>query len=205
MHFFFTLCFNVSLGALFGGFLHTHGVVHQFSWWVCSHFLDSPYNIWFPRHSGNKLVHQNLLDHSYPFLTCLTHFAKNGWGYLVTLGTTTLGFTNNYFVLSSFFVNFSNYIMTCKCLLNCFEYVQQEIVVAALHNPCIQWCVGNIKLCVWSCRKWVFGILIFMGVRKVVLLGWLSNDSIIICRKCVLCFGYGLELFFLFFFFSWKI
>ena len=55
--FFFTLCFNAFLGAL----LHSHGVVHQFSWWVCSYCLKIPYHIWFPRHFGNKLVYQKLL------------------------------------------------------------------------------------------------------------------------------------------------
>ncbi|RVW77413.1 hypothetical protein CK203_048058 [Vitis vinifera] len=49
-----------------------------------------------------------------------------------TRGITTQGLPSNYFVLSSFCLHFSSCIMTCKCLLNCFEYVQLETVAAAL-------------------------------------------------------------------------
>ena len=53
----FHFMFQYFLGAL----LHSHGIVHQFSWWVCSYYLKIPYHIWFPRHFSNKLVYQKLL------------------------------------------------------------------------------------------------------------------------------------------------
>ena len=142
--------------------------------------------MWFPRHFANKLVHQNHLDRSCPFLTGLTHFCKSGWGCLVTLGTTTPGLPSKY----SFFLHSSNIspiaLSHMQMLVELFWVCPtRDSCSSSGHNPCIQWCVENIKLCVWSCSKWLSGILIFMGVRKVLFLRWSSNNSIMTCKKCV--------------------
>ena len=76
--------------------------------------------------------------------------------------------------------------MKCKCLLHCFECVQLETVAAAL-------VIIHAFSDVQETSNFIFGhaendtwIIIFMGVRKVLLLWWLSKDSIMKCRKCKL-------------------